>query len=63
MQISIEFMSCYLLISLMGHNKLLKKTYLVKLGGGASTPPASHRANGNAYVNSSNYFLLKVMMF
>ena len=44
MHISLEFMSCYLMISLMGHNKLLKKTYLVKLGGGAGTPPASHRA-------------------
>ena len=44
MQILSEFMSRYLMISLMGHNKLLKKSYLVKLGGGAGTPPASHRA-------------------
>ena len=49
MQILLEFMSCYLMISLMGHNKLLKKSYLVKLGGGAGTPLASHRANSKSY--------------
>ena len=45
MQILLQFMFCYLMISLMGHNKLQKKTYLVKLGGDAGTPPPSHRAN------------------